>query len=83
MILGVDSGSNAYVWKIHTGIKSKLPIFSLSSKTKPVTDMCFVNEGSVVATVYNSTNRPQMSVFDLLLPYNVILIHKIYFIFIE
>jgi hypothetical protein len=68
MLIGVDAGSNACVWKLHTGITSKLPVFSLSHKTRPSSSMCFVNEGSVVASIYNSTNRPQMSVYDLLLP---------------
>ena len=48
--------------------KSKLPIFTISGKSRPTSDMCFINESSVVATIYSSSSKPYFAIYDMLLP---------------
>lgn len=52
--------------------KINSPLFYLNNKTRPTTDLTFINEGTVFASIYNSTSKPHFGMYDLLLPRNII-----------
>lgn len=46
------------------------PLLVLSAKNRPTTDLTFVNEGTVFASIYNSSGKPHYGMYDLLMPSN-------------
>ncbi|CAK78149.1 unnamed protein product (macronuclear) [Paramecium tetraurelia] len=70
LFIGHDINNSAYIWKLNRVNKLNTPLFQLNSKVRPTTDLTFINEGTVFASIYSSTNKPHFGLYDMLLPSN-------------
>jgi len=70
LFLGHDLNNNAYLWKLNRINKINTPLLTLNSKSRPTTDLTFINEGSVFASIYNSSSKPHYGMYDILMPQN-------------
>ncbi|CAD8077463.1 unnamed protein product [Paramecium sonneborni] len=70
LFIGHDVNNSAYIWKLNRINKLNTPLFLLNSKVRPTTDLTFINEGTVFASIYSSTSKPHFGLYDMLLPSN-------------
>eukprot|EP01080_Neovahlkampfia_damariscottae_P007468 gene7468-11792_t len=70
-----DKSGHTHLWKFDSSHTSLRPFVSIPSHTSKCYDFCFIDSGSLVATVGTSGHSKQLRVWDLLLPeqeYNII-----------
>ncbi|CAD8065848.1 unnamed protein product [Paramecium primaurelia] len=60
LFIGHDVNNSAYIWKLNRDNKLNTPLFLLNSKIRPTTDLTFIYEGTVFASIYSSTDKPHL-----------------------
>lgn len=54
LLMAHDDANSLFIWKLYrANSKQSAPIFTLNGKTKPSTDACFINEGTILASIFS------------------------------